>query len=155
MPRHFGLIAFAATQVVIDVETLYNLLRRNWPVHRTLHSYVGAIVVGAVVGIGAFVIGEWVIKWRRRLGPQPAEPETANAKTFRRNAAVFGGMFGGISHVLLDSMMHQDIQPLWPFTKANGMLGAISLAELHGGCVIAGLVGLAIMLVNRIPRTTE
>jgi hypothetical protein len=154
MPRHFGFIAFAATQVVIDVETLYHLVRRNWPVHRTLHTYIGASVVGAVVGGAAFGFGELLIKWWNR-GEPAGGPEIANPKSFRRNAALFGGMFGGISHVLLDSIMHQDIQPLWPFTKANEMLGAISLAGLHSGCVIAGLVGLAIMLLNRIPRTTE
>ena len=152
MPRHFGFVAFAATQVVIDVETLYHLVRREWPLHRMLHTYVGASVVGAVVGVAAFAVGELLIKWWRRGEPVQPEPEMAKTRLIRRNAALLGGMIGGISHVLLDSIMHQDIQPLWPFTKANEMLGAVSLASLHRGCVIAGLVGLAIMFVNRIPR---
>jgi hypothetical protein len=46
MPRHFGFIAFAATQVVIDVETLYHLLRHEWPLHRVLHTYVGTSAEG-------------------------------------------------------------------------------------------------------------
>lgn len=155
MPRHFGFIAFAATQVVIDVETLYHLVRHDWPLHRTLHTYVGASVVGAIVGVAAFAIGELLIKWWNRFGQVQVVREIAKPRSFRRNAALLGGTTGGISHVLLDSIMHQDIQPLWPFTKANEMLGAISLVGLHRGCVIAGLVGLAIMFVNRIPRTTE
>lgn len=155
MPRHFGFIAFGATQVVIDVETLYHLLRHEWPLHRTVHTYVGASVVGAVVGVVSFAMGEMLINWWKRGKPLQVEPDAAKPRTFRRNAALLGGMIGGISHVLLDSIMHQDIQPLWPFTKANEMLGAINLASLHRGCVIAGLVGLAIMFVNRISRTTE
>jgi hypothetical protein len=155
MPRHFGFIAFAATQVVIDVETLYHLVRREWPLHRILHTYFGATVVGAVVGVAAFAVGELLIKWWKRDELVQVESATVKPRAFRRNAALLGGMIGGMSHVLLDSIMHQDIQPLWPFTKANEMLGAVNLVSLHRGCVIAGLVGLAIMFVNRIPRTTE
>src|SRR5216117_3520214 len=102
MPRHLGFVAFATTQVVIDAETLYHLLRHEWPLHRMLHTYVGASVVGAIVGTVAFVVGEPLIKWWKRGEPAPAGPEIVKYRAIRRNAALFGGMIGGISHVLLD-----------------------------------------------------
>ncbi len=155
MPRHFGFWAFAATQVVIDVETLYHLLRQEWPVHRVLHTYLGGTVVGVVVGVVAFALGELLRKWcghgeTARDGPKPADQRTTRAV-----AAMVGAVIGGISHALLDSIMHEDAQPLWPFATGNRLLGVIGVENLHLGCLVAGFVGLAIMLVNRAPQAAE
>ena len=38
-PRHVSFTAFVASQVLIDLESLYNILRGAWPVHRELHTF--------------------------------------------------------------------------------------------------------------------
>jgi hypothetical protein len=48
---NLSFMAFAVTQVIIDCETLYHLLRGEWPVHRTLHSYLGSVITGTAVGV--------------------------------------------------------------------------------------------------------
>ena len=53
-----------------------------------------------------------------------------------------GAAFGVYSHVFLDSIMHSDVKPFAPFSEANPLLQSISVAELHIGCVIAGVFGL-------------
>ena len=63
-PRHFSFVAFAGTQVVIDLETLYSILIGEYPLHRTLHSLVGATVIGALVGTAVAAFG---VMFRRRL----------------------------------------------------------------------------------------
>ena len=52
-------MAFVASQVVIDCEPLYYMLRRDFPVHRTLHTFAGATLAGsatAVALIGVMVL---------------------------------------------------------------------------------------------------
>src|SRR5690242_21493676 len=58
-----------------------------------------------------------------------------------RRAAAVGAFGGTCSHVLLDSGMHADLVPLAPFADGNSLLGVVSLATLHGACVVTGLLG--------------
>ena len=48
---------------------------------------------------------------------------------------------GTYSHVLLDSIMHSDMQPLAPSSNTNALLGVISVGSLHLVCVLGGVVG--------------
>ena len=52
----FSWSAFAAAQVLIDCETLYYLLHQEYPVHRFLHSFLGAAVAGLAATILCLVI---------------------------------------------------------------------------------------------------
>ncbi len=70
-------------------------------------------------------------------------------------AAVIGALFGGYSHVLLDSVMHSDMQPFAPFSEQNGLLRIISIERLHEVCVFAGILGatgLSVQLMRRKKR---
>ena len=152
LPRHCSFGAFVATQVVIDCETLYHMLRHEYPLHRLMHTYVVATVVGVGSGLVLFVAMRGV----RRLA---AQHDAANRWLLRwraaetsLNAAVCGGMIGGISHVWLDSMMHSDIRPGWPFSQTNPMLGATPIETLHSGCVAAGILALLLVAVREFAR---
>ncbi len=46
-PRSVSFIAFVAANCITDVESIYNVLRGNFPVHRFLHTFVGAALVRA------------------------------------------------------------------------------------------------------------
>ena len=129
-PRHVSFLAFCAANVLIDVESLYNLVHGRHPVHAFFHTYVGATLVAMAI-VAAF----WLL---RRAGVTRLLP----ALTLRQVA--IGAALGAWSHVLLDSVMHADIQPLQPLSAANGLLGLVSLSVLHWGCLACG--GLAIVL---------
>jgi Domain of unknown function (DUF4184) len=154
-PRHFGLLAFAATQIVIDVETLVHLIRQERPLHRELHSVVGATVTGAVTSLVTFGIFHASRKLLARFKRGDSDrPDFASRRpTF--TATMLGGLIGGASHTLLDSIMHQDVQPLWPFAPGNGMYGALSVPALHLFCLLAALLGIALLLVNRQLQANE
>ena len=47
LPRHFSLTTFVATQVPIDCEPFYYMIRNEYPVHRELHTLIGATLLGA------------------------------------------------------------------------------------------------------------
>ncbi|PTT88070.1 hypothetical protein DBR42_10430 [Pelomonas sp. HMWF004] len=127
-PRHISFLSFVAANVLIDVESLYNLVHGRHPVHAFFHTYVGATLVAL-----ALVVAFWLL---RRAGVQRLLP----ALTLRQ--VTLGALLGAWSHVLLDSVMHADIQPLQPLSAANGLLGWVSLSALHWGCLACGVVAL-------------
>lgn len=45
--------------------------------------------------------------------------------------------------------MHADVEALWPFVAGNRVQGVISLNALHGACIGAALLALAIWLVAK------
>jgi hypothetical protein len=45
--------------------------------------------------------------------------------------------------------MHRDIEPFQPWTAENPLRGLIGLEELHLGCLVAGLVGAALVAIWR------
>jgi hypothetical protein len=151
-PRHFSFTLFVFTNVVIDVEPLYFMLIDEWPIHRFCHTYLGA----TVAAIACFFIGRPVCSWALRLWNSRLDATQSRwlgAET--RIAAVpalSGALIGGWSHVLLDSLMHPDMDPLAPFAKGNGLLQAITLGELELFCVVSGALGAAVLLVAALRR---
>jgi len=49
-PSHFSFSAFALTEVLVDVESVYNLYTGSWPIHGLLHTLPGSMAVGIVAG---------------------------------------------------------------------------------------------------------
>ena len=128
-PKHISFLAFCGANVLVDVEPLYFMLTHQWPIHRFFHTYVGATVAAAIV-VGVFALV-------RKLMPR---------LTVR--AVALGAIIGTYSHVLLDSLMHADMHPFAPFSAHNPLLGAVFLNTLHGFCLIAGIVGGAVLAVR-------
>ena len=137
-PRGVSLSAFVISQIVIDLESGYHLVRNDWPVHREFHSLLVAGIVGVLTGTAV-----WLVARRLRLPSDPfvqAEGELVPAHV--------GGLVGGLSHPLLDSVMHSDLEPFWPVSAANPLLDVIGLGSLHLVCVAAGIVGAAILEIR-------
>lgn len=142
-PRHFSFTAFVATQVVIDCETLYYLAQNAYPVHRTLHTLVGATAAG--LGTSALLIGGKRIANRlAHTGSRKAYDPIVVAET-STNGILTGGVLGGLSHSVLDSIMHRDVRPFGPWSSDNPFLDVIGLGTLHTLCVLSGLIGLLVM----------
>ena len=139
--RYFSWGAFVATQVVIDGETLYFMLQRAYPVHRTLHTLLGATLAGlatalALIACKALRFGGWpraADSLRRRGAWASSELSTLGILT--------GGLIGGASHPLLDGLMHRDVHPFAPWSSANPLLHLVRVGTLHLGCVTLGLIG--------------
>jgi membrane-bound metal-dependent hydrolase YbcI (DUF457 family) len=126
-------LAFVAANVLIDVESLYNMLTEQTRIHTFFHTYVGSTIAAAAVVL-AFLPCRWaalklpawpVLKWR----------------DLSIAAVVYGSVVGAWSHVLFDSVMHGDITPLAPFSDANRLYRIIPLGALHLICVGAGAAG--------------
>jgi hypothetical protein len=151
-PRRFWLTSFVVANVLIDVEVLYFLRRNDPPIHRYLHTYAGGIMAGLVAGLlmfaavqaGCYLMpSRW--RWIERL--------KSTRKRRLLIESLFAGVIGGLSHILLDSFMHHDMNPFWPFAEGNALAGSISVATLHTGLGLAGFFGVMLWLLLRDPHT--
>jgi membrane-bound metal-dependent hydrolase YbcI (DUF457 family) len=139
VPRAVSFSAFVASQVVIDCESAYYLfVAREWPVHRTAHTFAVAVPLGTAVGVAVWLAGRHYSRrgamLESELGLWPC---------------VVGGLLGGATHPLLDGIMHRDIQPFMPFAAGNPLLGLVSLASLHLACVAAAVLGGLLLIRHR------
>lgn len=132
--KRFCLITFALSQVVIDLESFYFLVQGAYPVHRFLHTYIGATVASLL----SIVIAIPFLKLFK--------------KDTSKTARFIGAFFGGYSHIILDSIMHRDIRPFAPFWEHNGLLKIISIPALHDVCIYSGIIGLIILSWETLKR---
>jgi hypothetical protein len=136
-PRSISLCAFVASQIVIDCESAYFLfVVREWPVHRVLHTFAVATPVGALVGVAL-----WAVVGRIRWPPELSWLRNDCALL----PAIVGGLLGGLTHPLLDGIMHDDIRPFRPFTSANPLHLLMGLGPLHLLCILLSVVGAALL----------
>jgi membrane-bound metal-dependent hydrolase YbcI (DUF457 family) len=137
-PKHVSFLAFCGANVLVDVEPLYFMVTDQYPIHRFLHTYAGATVAAAIV-VAMFALGHGVAL--RLL-------DAFGLRKLTVRAVALGAIAGTYSHVVLDSLMHADMQPFEPFSDANPLLGAVLLDTLHGFCLLAGLVGVVAIAVR-------
>src|SRR4051812_28137487 len=142
-PKHVSFLAFCAANVLIDLESLYNLRTDTYPVHQFFHTYIGAsLVLGATIFLFLGV---------RRVAH--LLPNVFEWKTLTLSQVGIGAAAGAYSHVLLDSIMHADMTPLAPFSRSNILLHIISVEALHWSCVIIGGVAMAILSARIIMQS--
>lgn len=102
--------AFTVAQVAIDLEPAYRLATGTYPLHGWTHTLVGA----SALGIGAAFVSVPLLRYvNDRLAEAPGLPRVFSRPT--TFGAVLGGLLGGVTHVLLDMLVHWDVRPLWPF----------------------------------------
>lgn len=149
-PRHFSWIAFVGSQVVIDSEPLYYMLRREFPLHRTLHTFAGATLAGIAAGLA--MIGLRVLLGKALEASK--EDSTAPLKLMRSEISntgiLAGALVGGLSHPFLDGIMHTDIRPFAPWSDANPLLHVINIGLLHLLCLLSGMLGAGILVWGQL-----
>jgi hypothetical protein len=151
-PRHLSFTVFGFTQVLIDLEPLYYMLRHEAILHRFFHTYAGATLVGLAGVVLGRPVCQWLLLVLHRLGNQAQRANARAASRIPLGAAVAGAFLGVYSHVLLDSIMHADIRPLAPFSQANPLFRVLSLDALHQLCLGAGIVGSIVLAVTARSR---
>ncbi len=137
-----------AANVLIDLEVLYYLSRNEPPFHRYLHTYLGGIAMGVVAGLLMFVVVQMV----RRVLPADSRWGERLAQTPGRLLlwqSLLVGLIGGVSHILLDSLMHEEMNPFWPLAEGNALAGTVSVLALHIALAVIGFFGLIFWLLLR------
>lgn len=150
--RRFSLIGFGVSQVVIDLEPLLRMLCNDAVLHGPSHTLVGALVVALV----SLPLTEWLYPRLATFWNPQADFHHLHfarmAENPARTALATGCLVGGLSHVLIDGVMHADLQPLWPFTATQPWYGLIEIDQLHLICLLSGVTGLVWLAVVDRPR---
>ena len=137
LPRKFSLTIFITTQILIDAEVVWNLLQGKERLHTLFHTYLGSCIVLLIIFIFNYVYS----CVRRRIFSLNQLLKMTPIKT---DILLISALLGAWSHVFLDSIMHDDITPLWPFSDGNSMLNLISILWLHLGCLISAVMAIPI-----------
>ena len=134
----FSLMVFGWTQVVMDLQPLIAILTDQGQLHGFTHTYVGA----ALIAIFSAVSGKYLSQW----GLAILSCGTLRDINIRWWVAFLSAFVGSFSHVVLDSIMHADMEPLYPFSLTNSLLGFVSISTLYEICVYSGLAGAAVYI---------
>lgn len=133
----FSLMVFGWTQIVMDIQPLIVLISGEGHLHGFTHTYVGAILIALLAALTGKCLSELGLK---TLGISKNE----NPISIAWWVVLISAFIGSFSHVLLDSIMHSDVEPFFPFALDNQFLGLISVSILHKVCLYSGLIGAAI-----------
>ena len=140
-PPRVSFLAFVAANGITDIESIYNVLSGNFPVHRFLHTFVGApLVTGLTVAL---------FMATRRLRRSVSLPDWFQWQQLTLAAVIVGAALGAFSHIVLDGIMHADMRPLAPWSAANPLFRVVSLSTLHWACIISGIAGVLLCLKTK------
>lgn len=110
---------FLIASVIVDVEPFLVLtLNLNYPLHGFFHSLLGGTLVAFLLTLAMYPI-------RERLSPLLSFFKLEQQVSFKR--ILVAALSGIYIHILLDSRMYLDIQPLYPIDY-NPFLGSSWLA---------------------------
>ncbi|MCP5206283.1 MAG: metal-dependent hydrolase [Hahellaceae bacterium] len=132
----FSLMVFGWTQIVMDIQPLLVMLTGQGHLHGFTHTYLGATLIAVISALSG--------KYLSEIGLKILGMAKGHAVPILWWVAFLSAAIGSFSHVLLDSIMHTDVEPFYPFTLINVFHGFISIEALHKLCLYSGLVGAAI-----------
>src|SRR5215210_2467379 len=112
----FSLMVFGWTQIIMDIQPLVGLITHHGKLHGFSHTYLGASLIGALSAITGKYLSQ--IALAAVLGKRWSEIDIG------WRTAIISAYIGSYSHVVLDSIVHSDMQPLYPFAS-NELLGLL------------------------------
>lgn len=130
----FSLMVFGWAQIVMDVQPLVVMLTGKGALHGVSHTYAGATLLAVFSAWSGKYLSEYGL---RLLGISRAD----NPATIAWWVAFLSAFTGTYSHVLLDSIMHGDVLPWYPFSTANGLYGLMSIETLYRFCLYSAAAG--------------
>jgi len=146
-PSQFSLTAYTLANVAVDLEPLYHIVRGDYPLHGPFHTLPLATLTGLLVGVGVSLLP----KAFRTVSSKDTDrtyPDALRAE-FRLPTSIIGGVLGGLSHSLIDSLIYTDFHPFAPLSAQNPLHGLITPGDLSYSLFLAGVIGL-VLLVSRI-----
>ena len=109
--------------------------------HGITHTILGALIIAWLVTLVTPVVRRPLLRrWNQEVRHYNKRwllmPDALPARSIAT-----GALFGTLSHVALDSLIHQDMQPLFPVSLDNPMLGLVSHDAVYLLCALAAVSG--------------
>ena len=133
----FSLMVFGWTQIVMDIQPLIVMISGEGHLHGFTHTYIGATLIAILAALSGKYLSELGLKI---IGIS----NKVNPVVITWTVVFLSAFLGSFSHVLLDSIMHADVEPFFPFMFDNQFLTLITVPVLHKVCLYSGLFGTAI-----------
>ncbi len=122
----FSLMVFGWTQIVMDVQPLVVLITGEGHLHGFSHTYLGASLLAIISALSGRYLSQLGFCLLGINGKEPVEISWP--------VAFVSAFIGAFSHVAIDSIMHADMPPFFPFQDNNRLLGLVSIETLHKAC---------------------
>ena len=152
-PYHFGpafligvllfpFIDFATivvASVILDLEPLAVILfNLPMPLHAFFHTYLGATIVAIILSVGIY-------PFRKYLNEIVAFFGLRQESSFRH---IFpASIIGTYSHVLLDSFLYVEMNPLFPLL-GNPFVGFLAFGFVYNLCLALGIIGFFVYVLR-------
>jgi membrane-bound metal-dependent hydrolase YbcI (DUF457 family) len=137
--RYVDFPTFLMASVIVDVEPFLVLW---WNLPYTLHGFFHSFVGGTLVALGLMGVMRRV---RKSLSPALLFFQINQTVSFKK--IVLASVSGIYLHILLDSLMHSDIRPFYPF-DLNPFLGLASDVGVYMLCVWSFMGGVVIYILK-------
>ncbi len=140
----FSLMIFGWSQILIDIQPLVVMLTGKGELHGFTHTFAFATVIAVVAALTGKHLSEWFLRKvdipLLKISPRITWP-----------VAIVSALLGTYSHILLDSIMHTDMEPFYPVVTDNPFYGIVSVPMLHNLCVASGILGAVVyVLISRL-----
>jgi len=133
----FSLLIFGFTQIMMDLQPLFSIITGFGDLHGFSHTYIGATLIGIISGIFGRYIIYFIIKYRKI------------AINLSWKTVFVSAFIGSYSHIILDSIMHSDMNPYYPVSISNNLFNILSNQMLHDFCLASGAAGFVLYEIIR------
>ena len=148
LPQYFSFSIFTLTNVIIDSEVLFYIYTTGIPAHKFFHTFLGASLIAIFVALFCRSLCEVGLKfWNIILYTKKFSLFKVEVKITRLSAWC-GAFVGAYSQLLLDSIMHTDMMPFFPFSDLNQFHNIISTNNLHYLCMGLFYMAFAIFVLR-------
>jgi LexA-binding, inner membrane-associated putative hydrolase len=130
----FSLMVFGWAQIIMDIQPLFVMLTGEGQLHGFSHTIIGATLLALFSALSGKYLSEIGLK----ILYISKSPDPVNISW---GIALSSAFIGTYSHVILDSIMHSDVEPFYPYSKTNDLLGILSIDALHQFCLYSALTG--------------
>ncbi len=137
----FSLMVFGWTQMIMDIQPLVGLITHHGKLHGFSHTYLGATLIGAFSAITG--------KYFSQIALAAVLEKRWREIEILWSVAIVSAFVGSYSHVIIDSVVHGDMQPLYPFA-GNGLLGLLSGRSVDRLCLYGGLLGAVLYFLVQV-----
>ena len=135
----FSLMVFGWAQIIMDIQPLLVMITGEGHLHGFSHTFVGAALLTVVAALSGKRLAEWGLKWLEIDRFMPIHISWP--------VAFFSAAIGCASHVVLDAIMHHDVEPCFPVSLTNPLLNLLSNQALHQFCLYSGVIGGVVFFV--------
>ena len=146
----FSLIIFGWAQLLMDIQPLLVIITGKGHMHGFSHTYTGATLIAIISAWSGKWVYSLIMKFISNDFTMYQKQLFAVPKKLTTIVCITSALIGTYSHVVLDSIMHADVEPFYPVNTDNHLYSILSIVELYKLCIYSGFIGMLIFFAVRL-----